>query len=143
MFTNDSMDFGNKNEDEAVETLSVSIESRQKFKSGLIVHPALPWLGGTPDIIFIDKDGIMCTGEVKCPSSLDPFGNTPEKRLIDMDYIMQDDSGNFHLNDKHDYYLQCQLQCFLTKSPHCYFYVHSKNPENCCELKIPRKDDFL
>ena len=104
----------------------------------------MPWLGATADIIFLDINGQICSGEVKCPSSLDPRGKSPEKTLYDMDYITEGPEPNHPvLKSTHAYYLQVQLQMLLTKSDFCYFYIYSPNPnQNLC-IKISRDDSFV
>ena len=59
---NDATRWGTHYEDHAIELYS-SLREKKVLSFGLIIHPAYPWLGGSPD--GITTDGILL--EVKCP----------------------------------------------------------------------------
>lgn len=96
------MEYGRKHEKEALTSLSQEISPKNQYKSGLVINKLIPWLAGTPDMIFQDADGQRVCVEVKCPSSLNPYGKTPEKTIYDLAYIQEGPA----LNTKHEYYLQ-------------------------------------
>ena len=64
MFSSKGMDYGKKNEKEAVDYLSLLVYSKEKFDSGLLIDPSIPWLGATADVLLVDKNGVFCLGKL-------------------------------------------------------------------------------
>ena len=74
---------------------------------GILLDPALPFLGATPDRLIITKDGEVIPLEVKCP-----FNWTKNEPV---DYI--DDKNQFvRKGVGHEYYFQMQMQMLFCKA---------------------------
>ena len=115
--------------------LEMESSARQKFEEitgyklkevGLVVRPGFEFFGASPDGLFINEDGELCTFEAKCPFKCKDMN-------IDMDYlekvVVEDDDGIRNqktvLKKKHAYYKQVQLQMFVTQSKESHFFVYS------------------
>jgi len=97
-FNNIFTEHGNKYEDVAVELF----EQKNNVKVeeiGLVVHRDYPYIGASPDGIFLDNDNQVCLLEIKCPYRRKITGDIPIY-----------------------YYAQVQLQLEATNLEKCYFY---------------------
>ena len=81
---------------------------------GLVINPAYPYLGATPDGVVLCKccgEGIKCTFKYKDISPVD------EVALNDKQYFLKrNPSGEIHLSHSHAYYDQVQGQMLVTQS---------------------------
>ncbi|KAH6922342.1 hypothetical protein HPB50_013334 [Hyalomma asiaticum] len=93
-------------------------------KIGLVVIPAVPWLGYSPDGIS-EQRGTSVLPEVKCPvqgqhSSIKDLVNA--KKLA---FVVRD-GENYALRHAHKYYSQIQLGMLLLNANVCHFIIYSK-----------------
>lgn len=137
--------YGKKNEDKAVDQLYHSVKhlhiNLQKKKSGLVIDSELPFLGASPDAIFLcDCHGII-TIEVKCPFSARNREDMTDTLLQLTDsFIARNEDGQIILKMKHKYYFQALMQVHVCKARFGYFYVWS--PKQVLVFEIKRRDEF-
>lgn len=91
---------------------------------GLLVHPASPWLGASPDRLVFDPTEAAPHGvvEVKCPYSLWDCTDLDSKHF----YMVKDDVGVYRLSRDHYYYSQLLGQMALSGSLWGDFVVYTK-----------------
>jgi hypothetical protein len=73
---------------------------------GILIDPAMPFLGATPDRLLITKDGEVFPLEVKCP--LNWTKGLPVKYIDSNDQFVKQYDG-------HNHFFQMQLQMLLCK----------------------------
>ena len=84
------------------------------YYSGLIVNPAFPCLGASPDGKVMDRNASDKFGllEIKCPFK---FRNEiPSAVLGNADFCLERIAGRPRLKRKHDYYCQVQGQMAIS-----------------------------
>ena len=84
---------------------------------GILLDPALPFLGASPDRLIITKEGDVIPLEVKCP--LNWHNNKPVDYINDKNQFVRKGAG-------HEYYFQMQMQMLFCKaclSIFCLFYI--------------------
>ncbi len=105
-----SMQHGQTTEPIAKDQFSILFK-KEVHPSGLVVSEELPWLACTPDGLIKEENGSISVLEIKCPSSC-------KDGPVSVDYI---EDGK--LKENHSYYMQVQLQLYLSKAKMCYFFV--------------------
>ena len=123
---------GIQNEPKAIEKfeklLNVTIEP-----CGLIVHPAYPFLGASPDgkFRYNGEDFLL---EIKSPLS------AYQKPLTDSDLQYINKSGEIDLKTNDPYFSQIQGQLACSNYKSCYFVVYTGEIKMC---RIDRDDAFI
>lgn len=99
-------------------------------KMGLLVNPAVSWLGFSPDGIVIDQNIV----EIKSPK----VGKSMTAATASMNLpFMEDVNGNMLLKEKHKYYCQIQLGMYITGLSNCHFVIYSSMDSTIYVLNIP------
>lgn len=111
------------------ETLGITVD-----KCGLFVHKDFQFLASTPDGL-IGNDGVV---EIKCPFSAKSNLINPE--TVSYLYLC-DQTGNYKLNNNHDYYYQVQGQLLCSGRNYALFVVYTF--VDCIIIKISRDEDFI
>ena len=122
-FSSEACAYGCRHENEARSSYCTAMkEKHSNFTvkaSGLLLDPASPFLGASPDGIV----ECNCCGsgvlEIKCPYSCKEISF--EVRVDEQSFFLEeDDNGNLHLKEEsHPYYYQVQLQMKLYGA--CYY----------------------
>ena len=153
-FKTPALNWGITNEDKAQGAyweLVLEIHSNlEYFDSGLHVNPNFSHLGVTPDgIISCD-----CCGkgliQIKCPFK---HRDKHPHEIPDGDlYLQQDEGGEFHLRDDHEYYYQKQGQVAVSNMEYCDFICWTpygmhcetilQDPEHFYDITKPALDKF-
>jgi hypothetical protein len=94
------------------------------YESGLVVNPACPWLGASPDRKVLDLKIGFGLLEVKCPYSVKDI--TPQAACkTQQDFFCKEENGKFCLKKTHNYYAQIQGQMALGGAEWCDFLVYT------------------
>ena len=98
---------------------------------GLIVNPAIPFLGATPDAIVCDKSDTGLV-EIKCPYSVRDMtlNDACNNRA---DFFLRRNGDEFNLSRQHAHWYQVQGQLLASGAPFCDFVTYTKQ-----ELSIER-----
>lgn len=120
---NEATRYGTDNESLALEEYART-HNECVSKMGLVVIPAVPWLGYSPDGVC-EQRGTSVLLEVKCPvegqhSSIKDLVNA--KKLA---FVVRD-GENYALRHAHKYYSQVQLGMLLLNMKVCHFIIYSK-----------------
>ncbi|KAL1467594.1 hypothetical protein MTO96_042055 [Rhipicephalus appendiculatus] len=120
---NEATRYGIDNESLALEEYARTHKERVS-KLGLVVIPAVPWLGYSPDGIS-EQRGTSVLLEVKCPiqgqqSSIKDLVNAKKMAFLARN------GENYALKPAHKYYSQVQLGMLLLNMKVCHFIVYSK-----------------
>lgn len=123
--------------------LSVASGNHQNFEvndSGLVINPAYPHLGASPDGCV----KCTCCGfgvlEIKCPFSCadKTFQDASKTSSFFLEYLSD---GSIRLKKSHAYYYQVQAQILLCKADYCDFIVWSK--KDLVVLRIKPDNMFI
>jgi len=120
-------------------------------QTGLIINPAFPYLGATPDGLIKDRsspdaDGIL---EIKCPFKYRDVG--PTEAAQNKDFCCELNDGVPTLKRRHNYYYQVQGQMAVASRNGCDFVVYSNNEVSVERIAFdetfwvsmtPRLEDF-
>ncbi len=91
---------------------------------GLIVHPTIPYIAASPDLLL----SCHCHGdalcEIKCPYSI---ANADEITPENYTHLERSCSGHLVLKKSSPYYFQIQHQLGVTGREHGYFFVYTSN----------------
>ena len=132
-------DYGLEKEAEAVNAFQ-----RKKnlcvFKTGLLVHPQVPWLGYSPDGLFF-IEGELKTLEIKCP--VQGISATAEDVAKTLNYLCVSEDGLYKLKQKHKYYGQVQCGLFITGCKQCHFLIYSAFDQFYVLIVIERNEKFI
>ncbi|KAM7304091.1 uncharacterized protein ISCGN_013991 [Ixodes scapularis] len=92
---------------------------------GLLVDPACPWLGASPDRLVYDPTEAVPHGvvEVKCPYTIWDCAEPDSKSF----YMVKDSAGVYRLSRDHHYYFQLLGQMALSDSLWGDFVVYCKH----------------
>ncbi len=123
-----SMQHGKNTEATAREQFC-TLFKKEALPSGLIISQELPFLACTPDGLIIEENGEMSVLEIKCPASC-------KDGPVSVDYIVDG-----QLKENHSYYMQIQLQMYLSKSKLCYLFIFTF--VDYLLLEIPINPSFL
>ena len=95
------------------------------YYSGLIVNPAFPYLGASPDGKVMDRNASDKFGllEIKCPFKY--RNEIPSAVLGNADFCLERIAGRPRLKRKHDYYCQVQGQMAISGLSWCDFVVYT------------------
>ncbi|KAJ8668901.1 hypothetical protein QAD02_000160 [Eretmocerus hayati] len=105
--------------------------------AGLMVNPAVPWLGYSPDGIVPQLNRII---EIKCPCKYKDLSLQEMVRALSF----VDTSGeNFSLKKKHNYYCQVQLGMFIANVPRCDFIIYSESENQCIIIPVDLDRDLV
>lgn len=129
-FSNQATEYGIALESEARKSFAQLSGGVNVVETGLVVRHDQPWLAGSPDGLFVNKDNELCVLEIKCPF-------TCKDGPIKTRYI--NDWG--HLLTTHCYYTQVQLLMYITGAEQCQFFVYSSQDHK--NISVPINLSFL
>lgn len=144
-FTSSATRYGKTYEVKAVEQLFESVkhlhQNLLKRKSGFVIHEDYPFMGASPDAIFLcDCHGVI-TVEVKCPFSARNRADMVDTLLQLKDsFITRNEEHHIILKTKHKYFFQAFMQVHICKANFGYFYVWS--PHQVLVFEIKRNDNY-
>ena len=93
---------------------------------GLILHPAWPFLGASPDaVVSCNCCGDGCV-EIKCPFSAKDMNIREAASTIQNFCLKSDVLGNLELAKDHAYFYQVQAQIHLSEKQYCDFVLWTK-----------------
>ena len=95
------------------------------FVPGLVIRPAKPWLGASPDGAYLDENGQLKLLEIKCPVPKDG------KDIFDVTFL----DKNYELKRSHDYFTQIQVAMYCCKAKECDFFVYSPDKYKLLTVK--------
>lgn len=95
------------------------------YDVGLVVNPAFPWLGASPDGKVLDRSYTPPLGllEIKCPFTYKDL--TPSEASLNQDFYCEMVDNKIRLKHSHKYYAQVQGQLALSGLTWCDFTTHS------------------
>lgn len=121
--------YGCKHEEEAREKYKERMSQHINFSikpCGLFVDKDVPYLGASPDGLV----ECSCCGrgvmEIKCPWCAKDAASLDDVAEHRKNFPLQKHSTGLKLSEEHPYYMQCQLQMYVTKRPYCDFIVWHK-----------------
>ncbi|KAG0418304.1 hypothetical protein HPB47_004943 [Ixodes persulcatus] len=120
---------GIKHEPQAVQQYRRALHSLghnvETSSCGLLVDPASPWLGASPDRLVFDPTEAVPHGvvEVKCPYTIWDCAEPDSKSF----YMVKDSAGVYRLSRDHHYYFQLLGQMALSGSLWGDFVVYCKH----------------
>ena len=89
---NEATDWGEKHEADALREYRERVMPHSELvMSGFVVHPEIPWLGCSPDVL-VDA---ICLGEVKCPFSQQLYDGVPPYYMAQMQGQMEITNRDF------------------------------------------------
>ena len=100
------------------------LENLQVEQCGLVINPAIPWLGCSPDGILAQENVPVGCIEVKCPYS--KRGITIENAVKDKSFFLQPFGKGIQLKRRHAYYFQCQGLVNILNLPWIDFIVYTE-----------------
>ncbi|XP_037514016.1 uncharacterized protein LOC119390469 [Rhipicephalus sanguineus] len=142
-FSNGIVRYGTLNEPRAVQRYVQSMDHIGRkvivHTCGLMVRPASPWLGATPDRVVYDvhEDPPFGLIEVKCPWS--KRSSSLQEALASPDFFVEVVNGIPHLKESSDYYAQVMGQMFCAGLLWTHFIVYADawmivcRVEFCCD----------
>ncbi len=125
--TSDALKWGRENEPVARDLYIKNQKSKHsKFEvkeCGLFLDKEYPYLGASPDALvscFCHGEGLL---EIKCPWTYRNYTASKFAEQSDTFLLSAKNSKKLHLDKKHSYYYQIQLQMRCTGRKWCDFYV--------------------
>ena len=117
-FDNEAMKYGRETEPIAIKKYE-EVMGNVVRESGLIIKNSQPFISGSPDGIIInpEESNRPIILEVKCPHSL------KDSETIDIGYI----NKNGELKKSHQYYMQIQINLYVSNSLICHFFIYTNN----------------
>uniref|UniRef100_A0A1X7T8P7 YqaJ viral recombinase domain-containing protein n=1 Tax=Amphimedon queenslandica TaxID=400682 RepID=A0A1X7T8P7_AMPQE len=121
-----SLQWGRQHEDDArqqyITVLQQQHRNLQTSSSGLIIDPAIPFMGASPDGFSTCDCCGERTIEIKCPFSMRNVFPTADIALANPTYCLKkDDHGKVSLSKRHGYYTQIQSQLLISHQKKCDF----------------------
>lgn len=124
-FSTAATSYGNLNEKAAIK-LYMKETNSSVHRCGLVVNPAAPFLGASPDGIVCNADACGLI-EVKCPyTARDLSICVAVEKIANFHLQLCPLTGNFTLKDTHNYHYQVQGQLLVTGLPFCDFVTLTK-----------------
>ncbi|XP_067133681.1 uncharacterized protein [Centruroides vittatus] len=138
---NENTAYGLLHENDARQLYS-SHSGKRIVEFGLIISPALPWLGYTPDGIIMKQNIPTSLLEIKCPVK---GRNEPIQALIQKNVLkfITINGENVELRKRDKYYGQVQLGLLLTNLPVCDFVIYSSFDNSFISFEVKKDDEFL
>lgn len=136
---NFATEYGLEKEDEAVDVVQRKT-GLHIFTTGLLIHPKAPWLGYSPDGLFI-MNGKLKILEVKCP--IQGASTTATEIMKSLKYVFIGDDGSYKLKNKHKYYGQVQCGMHITNVDQCYFIIYAPFDKIYVLLIVQRDENFI
>lgn len=118
----------------------LNIFNVQNVRMGLVVHPASPWIGYSPDG-FIVSTNVLIEIKTAVIKKIDS-SISMEQLLSRLSYLKKIDDQYF-LKQRHKYYGQIQLGMFILNSNKCHFIIYHPGIDDIYVIEIYRDDDFL
>ncbi|XP_043210531.1 uncharacterized protein LOC122375293 [Amphibalanus amphitrite] len=119
--------YGQKCEGAAIQMYEGMCEGGECIvKCGLLIPPACPWLGFSPDAVVVRDGKPVRLVEVKspvCGKKLSPLQMLSQKSLAYVDF----DGENGELRKRHQYYGQVQLGMAILAVDKCDFVIYGKD----------------
>ncbi|XP_077525627.1 uncharacterized protein LOC144166440 [Haemaphysalis longicornis] len=138
-FSSDATRHGTRTEPLARKHFEQTLSSHVT-ETGLVVHPLQPWLCGSPDGLFMYREG-TCLLEIKCPSKQRDSDvvdhKVPRSFVPYIKYV----NGELTLSKTHKYYTQVQLLMYVCNLELCFFFVYTS--KQSVTIVVPRDDSFL
>ena len=119
-FTSKPTNYGSSKE-EAAKQQYLKAGSRHLHRVGLLVNPAFPFLGASPDGI-VCEEGAVGIIEIKCPYSA--RNETIAEACTRAEFFL-DSAGK--LKHQHEHYYQVQTQLLVSGAPFCDFIVYTQH----------------
>ena len=93
------------------------------YHSGLVVNPAFPYFGASPDGKVVDKNATdnFVLLEIKCPFKY--RNNLPSEAVGNADFCLELTAGRPRLKRNHEYFYQVQGQMAISGISWCDFVV--------------------
>jgi len=96
---------------------------------GLVVDKERPWLACSPDGLVREQNGDIYLLEIKCP-------HATKENILDQSYLKDG-----KLITSSSYYLQMQLQMFITKVKNSVLYIYTDNEDQA--QKVAYNESFV
>ena len=119
--------WGIENEANAIKKYTAKysvLENLEVEQCGLVINPAIPWLGCSPDGILAKENVPVGCIEVKCPYS--KRGIAIAKAVKDKSFFLQPSGEAIQLKRRHAYYFQCQGLVNILNLPWIDFIVYTE-----------------
>ena len=135
-YSNEAMKYGVFHEKDGIQVLWEYFNKKHQNTSmvnpGIVIHETLPFVGGSPDVLFYCENCCgegkkVIVGEVKCPFRLTHSGIAAAHTLEYLD-------ENSTLKKSHSYFYQQNLYCGLTNASACYFIIWTPNGHLILEI---------
>lgn len=123
-FSAASTSYGLSNEENAKHAFLRQQPDAHMHEIGLVVNPAYPFLGATPDA-RICIDGTTGIAEIKCPYSARDLTIAQASQQL-KSFCLEASGNDYKLKFNHDYWYQVQGQLLVTGAPFCMFIVYTK-----------------
>lgn len=107
------------------------------LECGLMVNPAVPWLGCSHDGIVQN----VKTVEFKCPVLGKQMAASEVVRTLK--FIDSSNRDQPRLKEAHAYFCQVQLGMFMANLKHCDFVIYSTFDDSCVIIPVEYKQDLV
>ena len=91
------------------------MENLEVEQCGVVINPAIPWLGCSSDGILAKENVPVGCIEIKCPYS--KKGIAIANAVKDKSYFLQSSCEGIQLKRRHEYYFPCQGFVNILKLP--------------------------
>ena len=123
-----AIDYGNDFEHLAKKNFS-DVTGHHVFDIGLVCKNRFSWFGGSPDGLFQLGNGLHGLLEIKCAYK---YRNEDKIDIKGLKYMTKE--GN--MNEKHAYYMQLQLNCWVTGSKFAYLFIYTENDHKLIPVSV-------
>ena len=123
-----AMDYGNDFEHLAKKNFS-DVTGHQVFDIGLVCKDKFSWFGGSPDGLFQLGNGSHGLLEIKCAYK---YRDKDKIDIKGLKYMTKE--GN--LNEKDAYYMQIQLNCWVTGSKFAYLFIYTEHDRKLIPVPV-------
>jgi hypothetical protein len=124
--------------------------TKKYIKSGLVIHPQLPFLAASPDAIICNDSGeTVSIIEVKCPYNAKSFTEidfsidaqlcSSKKKIKFLNW----NNNSLFLKESHDYYYQIQAILFILNVQLAKLLVYASDNDALIVVEVIRNDKFL
>lgn len=104
-------------------------------KCGLVIHPAEPWIAGSPDGVDPLTTTLL---EIKCPvGSEASLEDILQSRNVKRYLKRSENAQIYELNQNHEYYCQVQVNLWILNCSICDFIVYSEKDNDFIVVEIP------
>ena len=119
--------WGLENETVALEQYATQSLNEYQFviKSGLVINPAWPWLGASPDGVVVEHGKAIGATEIKCPFKQRDMSIDDAIKMKEF-CLTLNKNGKPSLKRNHNYYFQCQGVVNILQLQWIEFVVYTK-----------------